>query len=332
MDLIVVDDFLPTASAARDQALSSEWINWLGYDNEVYKRVQIVEIPGLQAAIEKELDRPVKMLGMGFRLNYEKELPNSLVHSDFGWGTHALVLYLSEGPSGTAFFRHRQTHTDRVKIGDSHQAIVTRDWNNKDAWELFKFVSMKFNRALIYRSELYHARYPFTAFGNTPENGRLIAVAFFTPKDELMIRKAVEADLRAVVEMSSKFYKHTHYSKLVSMNDVSVGALSMMLIEQGSLFVAEIGGEVKGMLGFVCTPFMFNPQLVGAHEVVWYVEEEARTAGLGPKLLLYAEKELKAAGVNFIQMADLPENTSGAGELYQRLGYSTSEYSYTKVI
>ncbi len=147
-----------------------------------------------------------------------------------------------------------------------------------------------------------------------------------------MIRKAVEQDILEIISMSEKFYAQTHYASLIPANNAAVAALALMLIEQGSLFVAEVDGVVVGILGFVCTPFMFNPALLGAHEVVWYIEEAYRSYGYGPKLLLAAEQEFKRVGINFIQMVDLPENNSGAGELYKRLGYSTSELSYTKVI
>lgn len=147
-----------------------------------------------------------------------------------------------------------------------------------------------------------------------------------------MIRKAVEQDIIEIISMSEKFYAQTHYAKLIPANNAAVGALALMLIEQGSIFVAEVAGTVVGVLGFLCTPFMFNPELLGAYEIVWYIEEEFRSLGFGPKLLLAAEQEFKRVGINFIQMVDLPENTSGAGELYKRLDYSVSELSYTKVI
>ena len=61
---------------------------------------------------------------------------------------------------------------------------VCHDWNDESKWKQDTFVAMKFNRALIYRSELFHSRYPFEAFGDSPENGRLIVVAFFTPEKQ----------------------------------------------------------------------------------------------------------------------------------------------------
>jgi hypothetical protein len=38
---------------------------------------------------------------------------------------------------------------------------------------------MRFNRFLTYPTCFFHSRYPFEAFGNAPENGRLVWVCFF---------------------------------------------------------------------------------------------------------------------------------------------------------
>lgn len=178
----ICDNFLPDAEAVRADALATQYEDWPGHDGEVYKRICRKEIPGLRAAIERACG-PVHMLGMAYRLNFAGELPNAAIHSDLGWGTHALVLYLSDGPSGTAFWRHRATGADRIDVGDEDLLEKVRgDWNNESAWTMREIVPMKFNRALIYEGAYFHSRYPFAAFGTGPEDGRLIAVAFFTPE------------------------------------------------------------------------------------------------------------------------------------------------------
>lgn len=178
----VYDNFLTNAIDVRADALAAVYEDWPGHDGEVYKRICRKEIPGLRAAIERVCG-PSHILGMAYRLNYAGELPNAAIHSDLGWGTHALVLYLSDGPSGTAFWRHRATGAGRIDQGD--KALfeqVCGDWNRESAWVMREIVPMKFNRALIYESAYFHSRYPFAAFGTGPEDGRLIAVAFFTPE------------------------------------------------------------------------------------------------------------------------------------------------------
>lgn len=178
----VIDDFIPDAKAVREAALRAEFIDWPGHDGEVYKRICVTEVPGLREAVEKHMG-PVQMLGMAYRLNFNGELPNTAIHSDLGWGTHALVLFLSEGEGGTAFWRHKATGERRIRAGDVDLWEAVRDdWNNVEAWEQVALAEMRLGRAVIYESELFHSRYPFAAFGTGPEDGRLVAVAFFTPE------------------------------------------------------------------------------------------------------------------------------------------------------
>lgn len=185
-DLVVVDDFLNRPGEIRGIGVNAEYSDHAGQDGETYKRVSIQNLPQVQAKIEEVMRRPVQMLGMGFRLNYAGELPNNEIHADLGWGTYAAVLYLSEPPddgsvSGTAFWTHKATGTDRIRAGEvALFEQVKDDWNDETKWEQNKFVSAKFNSCIIYRSELFHSRWPFEAFGNTPEDGRLIVVAFFS--------------------------------------------------------------------------------------------------------------------------------------------------------
>lgn len=185
MTAIVLSEFLYDASAVRAHALAAPFEDWPGPDGEVYRRIWRGEVPGLRAAIEKAMG-PVDMLGMGYRLNYAGELPNAAVHSDLGWGAHALVLYLTPdelGRGGTAFWQHKATGATRIDVGQFDLLGQVRpDWNRESAWRMRTLVPMQFNRALIYEGAQFHSRYPFAAFGDRPDNGRLIAVAFFTPR------------------------------------------------------------------------------------------------------------------------------------------------------
>ena len=179
---IVIDNFTPIAHQLREDALASEFIDWEGHDGEIYRRVCIKELPGIQYRIERVMGS-VKMMGMGYRLNFNSEPPNAAIHSDLGWGTHALVLYLSEGEGGTAFWRHKMTGLEHLKAGQvAEWEAVRDDWNSVDAWTMTNMVDIKFNRAVIYDGSRFHSRWPFEAFGTDAQSGRLIAVAFFTPE------------------------------------------------------------------------------------------------------------------------------------------------------
>ena len=178
MPPIIVDNAISDAPGVRAEGLRAQYVDWPGHDGEVYKRVSLTPVPGLQEAIEAQLG-PVDMLGMGYRLNFDGELPNAAIHSDMGWGTHAAVLYLS----GTAFWQHKATGATRIDPGDvALFAAIEGDWDAADRWEQTGLAEMKLGRMVIYESAMFHSRWPFAAFGTDYESGRLVAVAFFTPR------------------------------------------------------------------------------------------------------------------------------------------------------
>lgn len=174
--MIVIDNFLPNPCRVRRMGLRADFIDWPGPDGEVYKRIAICDVPGVQEGIEQAIG-PVEMLGMAYRLNYGGENPNAAIHSDLGWGTHAAVVYLSEGEGGTAFWKHKTTGSERYSP-DLYEQVIG-DVDDPEAWEQTGLCDIRFNRAVIYESALFHSRWPFGAFGDSPETGRLIVVAFF---------------------------------------------------------------------------------------------------------------------------------------------------------
>jgi len=180
--LIVIDDFLSNPVRTRRNALKADYIDWLAPDGEIYKRICITEIDGFKEGIEKHFGE-VEMLGMGFRLNHSGEMPNAAIHSDLGWGTHAAVLYLSDGIGGTAFWKHKATcAVDIYKHEHDLLEQVSPDWDDESKWEMQELANIKFNRCILYESAKFHSRWPFEAFGKDANSGRLIAVAFFNVK------------------------------------------------------------------------------------------------------------------------------------------------------
>lgn len=179
-DVMVLDDFLPDFQRTRTHAITSEFYDWLAPDGEVYRRVSLTRVPGLAQALVEAVGN-IEIHGAGYRLNYAGEVPNQSIHSDVGWGTHACVVYLNEGPGGTAFWRHKATQTTEISQGQSDLLEhIQGDFENADAWEVWGHASIKANRAVIYRGNMFHSRFPFEGFGSTPEDGRLIIVAFFS--------------------------------------------------------------------------------------------------------------------------------------------------------
>lgn len=182
--VVVLDDFFPEFDRVREHAKLSYYYDWVGPDEKVYKRITLLHVPGMYDKLCETLGL-VRIASMGYRLNYTGEAPNQSIHSDLGYATHACVVYLNEGDSGTAFWRHKKTGADSIGYGQTELfEQIKDDFEAPDAWEQRLLVPTKKNRAVIYRSNLFHSRYPFDAFGSTPDDGRLIALAFFAFEED----------------------------------------------------------------------------------------------------------------------------------------------------
>lgn len=177
--LVVLDDFFPEFDRVREHAKLSQFYDWKGPDGQVYKRITILHVPGMAEKLHKELGN-IQIVAMGYRLNYAGEAPNQSIHSDLGYATHACVVYLNPGESGTAFWKHKATGATEICFGQQDLLEkIKEDFEQPDAWEQQLVVPVKPNRAVIYRGNIFHSRFPFEAFGDNPDNGRMIALAFF---------------------------------------------------------------------------------------------------------------------------------------------------------
>jgi GNAT superfamily N-acetyltransferase len=144
------------------------------------------------------------------------------------------------------------------------------------------------------------------------------------------IRKATEADLPAIVRMSACFYPTTCYPLLCPMDEASVEGVARACMGSGVLLVAEHDGEAVGMVGLIFSPFMFNATKTLAYEVVWWVDEAARSTGAGRALLSAVEPACREAGADAVVMIHMANSPPQAALLYERAGYAHTESSYTK--
>jgi GNAT superfamily N-acetyltransferase len=145
-----------------------------------------------------------------------------------------------------------------------------------------------------------------------------------------MIRQATIEDLRRIVEMSEQFYPQTPYINLAPFNPAAAANLATFLIESGIMLVAEIEEEVVGMVGLVITPFPFEPELLGAYEVIWWVEPSAQSKGVGQALLAAIDDTAKEQNCNYIHMVCMANSPPAAAGLYFKYGYDHTEMSFTK--
>ena len=145
----------------------------------------------------------------------------------------------------------------------------------------------------------------------------------------MMIRHATEEDLPDIVSMSERFYAQTSYPRWAPFDAMSVEALAKLLLQIGIVLLAEDDGIVVGMLAVIVAPTEFNNNVTAAGEIVWWVNEEARSTGAGVKLLRSIKPLCEVRGVRAIKMMVLADSPPQAVALYEAMGYVHTESTYT---
>ena len=195
--LIIVDDFLGPADAKglREAALGLTYPEQQGaFPGR--NSVERMEIGGLTEAVSQLVGEPLKPMPptqshAKFRITLAGDVGRAKVHVDSShWSG---ILYLSRPEDcrgGTEFFRHLPTNSERAPYDDAELAamgyhsrhemfrdVIDRDGTDDSKWEMTMRVPMRFNRLVLLRPWLWHTAGP--AFGDRPENGRLVYLMFF---------------------------------------------------------------------------------------------------------------------------------------------------------
>lgn len=190
--LLIVDDFLPDPHGFREELLHNSFVDIRFVDGQTYKRIQVRSTDEHRALLEKAVGRKVEQEYSFVRLNFTGELPNNSIHSDAYCGGHVALLYLNlpeQCRGGTALWKHRGTGYDALptehdvrRAGKSPVQLMKKlvpDYNRVEAWEQVGLAEMAFNRLAIHPTANFHSRWPFEAFGTTPQDGRLVWISFF---------------------------------------------------------------------------------------------------------------------------------------------------------
>ncbi|MFN3989975.1 MAG: DUF6445 family protein [Erythrobacter sp.] len=193
---IIIDDFLENPEHIRALALGLDYPEQSGnYPGR--NSVQRLELPGLSDYVSQVTGEPLKPIEPlqshgKCRLTLASDPRTARVHvDDSQWSG---ILYLSRPQDcrgGTRFYRHKATGTDRAPINDAEaramgyasvseacNTILAKDSLRMAAWEKTFEIPMRFNRLVLLRPWFWHTACP--GFGNSPVNGRLVQVMFFT--------------------------------------------------------------------------------------------------------------------------------------------------------
>ncbi len=193
---LIIDDFLADPLAARRQALA------LGYDPAKkagnYPGLMSdtpLDVGGMEAAVSSLVGEPLiaapDTMHGHCRLTLKADKGVTGVHIDPCHYSGILYLSLPEHcRGGTDFFRHRRTGLEAVPhdiarinaagyadINALVEDVVNKDTRSPSKWERSFVAPMRFNRLILFSPWLFHNAAP--AFGDRPENGRLIQTLFF---------------------------------------------------------------------------------------------------------------------------------------------------------
>ena len=194
--LLVVDDFYSNPMEVRRAALSADYPAVTGVRTFPGRNsAQPFSVPGLDQVASQLANEPIagdtanaNSFHCHFRITVGGEVGRYNVHADPSHLAMVGICYLTlpeHCQGGTTFFRHRQTGTDRTPRQEDLEAagyasvaeLLQRDGKETARWETLMTIPMRFNRLVLYRPFFWHSAGP--AFGDAPENGRLIQLFSF---------------------------------------------------------------------------------------------------------------------------------------------------------
>jgi hypothetical protein len=193
--LMVIDNFLPQPDPVRARALELTY-EVPGHYPGLNSREKI-DVIGLTQIISQLVHEPVHapwtpdFSHQNCRLSLATDDQPGRVHIDVSNWTGVLSLSRDEDShSGTEFYRHRRTGTDRLPMtqealsaaGYASYDELDADILQKDAldptkWERTLSVPLRFNRLILLQPHYWHTAGP--GFGDNVENGRLVYLMFF---------------------------------------------------------------------------------------------------------------------------------------------------------
>lgn len=191
-DLLVKDDFFPDALALREDVLSKPFGTVKDAAGIEYSGIQVRDPEEFQESIAGLVGFPVKVNISVARLNFKGEFPANSIHPDQYCGEFAGVGYLTLPGmpfTSTAFWSDKtyglsnqatpEWLSERGLDEAEYVAKLQREANDAKYWNPDGFVAAKLGRFVTYPTRKLHSRYPFEAFGDSPETGRLIIACFF---------------------------------------------------------------------------------------------------------------------------------------------------------
>ena len=197
--MIVIDDFYPDPHEMREAALALDYPPPVpGQTFPGRNSATRLLIDGMDRIVSRIVNEPMqgnlRNAHGRFRMTLASDPAgrfNIHIDEDTVWAGIAYLTLPEHCQGGSVFYRHIPTGTDRAPIlpgdlaafgadtpEDAVAKVLDPDSSDPSKWEAIMTVPMRFNRLALFRPWFWHAG--TEAFGDEPENGRLIQVLFFT--------------------------------------------------------------------------------------------------------------------------------------------------------
>ena len=189
-DLIICDNFYSNVDEVRSYALNQDFNvdgNYPGPRTKSFLNDNISE--WITKIVGAEMD--TETLGDDTycgAYQYTTAKDRTWIHAD-GWNQWAGVVYLTpDAPAsgGTGIYRHKPTGAYKMprladgSRNDTLAELINNDGQDYTKWELIDQVGNKYNRAVFYKGDLFHASMDY--FGRDLQDGRLFQTFFFNTK------------------------------------------------------------------------------------------------------------------------------------------------------
>ena len=145
-------------------------------DGVTYPRI-CDDIPDIVVQeVEFLAQQPVNYLFM-------REMPEGVTvpheaHTDNSMGRTSMMLYLEDGPGGTAFLRHRVLGIHYAPAVQNLVDLIMEDTNNRDAWVVNQICKQERNKACIFDAGFIHRAEPLGGYGEG-KYARCVLTGFF---------------------------------------------------------------------------------------------------------------------------------------------------------
>lgn len=145
-----------------------------------------------------------------------------------------------------------------------------------------------------------------------------------TPKDDRLVIREARSD--------ADYHKaYPVVRQLLPDLDMQVYATRVFVARATGyrLYVAELGGEIVGVIGIVPNYNLHDGFALYIEHVI--VDDAHRGQGYGSKLISFAEKRAKEEGCKIVEL-DSDFEFADAQRLYEKSGYKRYGYCYSKIL